>query len=118
MRVQMQDQHLRLRLQEDEFRQLLEGGTVENRTHLPDGQQAVQQVHLADAVAWDAEPSLWRVALPAAELRAYAGRLPTRDGLHFTLSSMDVPDLQLQFDVDVRDSTRTRMPRHGQREAR
>jgi len=113
----MQGQHLRLRLQEDELRQLLDGGTVENRTALPDGQQATQQVHLAQALAWHGESRAWRIALPAVDVHGYAKRLPTREGLRYTLDTPHGGTLELQFDVDVRDSTRKRMPR-GERPAR
>lgn len=114
MRVQMQEQHLRLRLQEDELRQLLDGGTVENRTTLPDGQHATQQVHLAQSIAWHADAGAWRIALPAVDVHGYARRLPTRDGLRYTLDTPQGGSLELQFDVDVRDSTRKRMPRREQ----
>lgn len=111
MRVQLQGQHLRLRLQEDELRQLLDGGTVENRTTLPDGRRITQQVHLAQAIAWHAQTMTWRIALPAMDVRAYAGRLPTREGLDYTLATPEGEPLALRFDVDVRDSARRRHAR-------
>lgn len=110
MRVQMQARSLRLRLQEDELHRLLDGDTVENRTPLPDGRQAVQQVHLARATAWQSEDTTWRIALPVADVADYATRLPTRDGLRYSLDTSDGA-LELQFDVDVRDSVRRRHPR-------
>lgn len=111
MRVQLQGQHLRLRLQEAELHSLLDGGTVENRTVLPDGHTFVQQVRLADAVAWHAEGLTWRIDLHAAAVRAYSARLPTRDGIHVSIVTPEQVMLEVQFDVDVRDSTRQRMPK-------
>ncbi len=46
------------------------------------------------------------LARPAVE--ALAGRLPCRDGLPFEIALEDGSQLQLQFDVDVRDSVRQR----------
>lgn len=108
MRVQMQGQHLRFRLQDAEFRRLLGGGTVENRTVLPDGRRIVQRVSLAATAGWHADGSTWRIDVPDAEVRAYGTRLPTREGLHFALPVPGGTALDVQFDVDVRDRARTR----------
>lgn len=109
MRVQLENQTLRLRLQEDEFQRLLDGRATENRTHFPDGRQVVQRVHLADTLDWKIKDDTWSIQLPGTELRAYNDQLPTRDGLDF---SMDTPGgaLTIRFDVDVRDSVRQRHP--------
>lgn len=104
----MQGQRLRLRLQEDEFRALLDGVAACNRTRLPDGGEAVQEIHLAQAAAWHANGATWSIALPAESVRAYAQRLPTREGLHFTLDTAGSEPLEVLFDVDVRDSVKQR----------
>lgn len=107
MRVQLDGQSLRLRLEEGEFQRLLNGHIIENRTHFPDGGQIVQQICLADALSWECVDDIWSVQLPGAEVRAYGGRLPTREGLDFNLDT-SAGALRIRFDVDVRDSVRQR----------
>ncbi|MNM78347.1 hypothetical protein D3C81_902450 [compost metagenome] len=51
-----------------------------------------------------------RLVLPRGSVEDLAGRLPCRDGLAFALYLDDGTTLQLQFDVDVRDSVRQRGP--------
>lgn len=111
MRVQLQDQNLRLRLQEDELQRLLAGEAVENRSVLPHGRAAVQRVRLGAAAAWQNDDRVWALTLPEADVRAYAATLPAREGLCFDFEVPDGAPLQVRFDVDVRDSARTR-PRH------
>ena len=45
-----------------------------------------------------------RLVLPRSAVEALATRLPCRDGLPFAITLEDGSQLQLQFDVDVRDS--------------
>lgn len=101
MKVQQQGQALRLRIDEAELARLLAGEVVENATRWPDGRVQAQRVVLAAATAWQRGDDGWCVQLPAAEVRALASRLPSRDGLGFALHGLD-----LSFDVDVRDSAR------------
>lgn len=101
MRVQQQGQALRLRIDEAELAQLLAGEAVENTTRWPDGRVEAQCVALAEASGWQRTDDGWRVELPQAEVRALAGRLPSRDGLAFALDGLEVT-----FDVDVRDRAR------------
>lgn len=110
MKVQLDGQRLRLRIDEDELARLLAGHAVTAHTRFGD-RFAVSATLRVDART---EPALeggvedWRFVLPADEVRALAGRLPTREGLGWTLPS--APDaagtLELRFDVDVRDSAR------------
>ncbi len=101
MRVQQQQQSLRLRIDEAELARLLAGEVVENATRWPDGRLERQQVVLAAAHGWQRADDGWRVALAGEDVRALAARLPSRDGLEFALAGLD-----LTFDVDVRDSAR------------
>ena len=55
-------------------------------------------------------PAIRRLVLPRQEVELLAGRLPCRDGLGFGIALDDDSMLQLQFDVDVRDSMRQRGP--------
>jgi hypothetical protein len=111
MKVQLQGQQIRLRVDEDELAELLDGGEVFDATIVDELFEMRRGLVLGD----DAEARLlgdtesWRIALPHGEVRALASRLPSRDGLRFTLPGSAEP-LELLFDVDVRDSVRRR---HG-----
>jgi len=111
MRVQLEGQTLRLRVDEAELAQLLAGGDAANRTHLPDGRTEMQHVRVAAQLSWQRDDAHWHIGLPEPEVRALSARLPSREGLRFELPTPDGGTLQLLFDVDVRDSTRKRMPK-------
>ena len=115
MRVQLDGQTIRLRLQDAEFEALLGGDAVENRTTLPDGTLSLQRVRTGPEAGLHAHQGQWQFVLPTEALHAYRQRLPTRDGLHFTLGEGDTA-LDLHFDVDVRDHVR-RHPPHTPRNA-
>ncbi|GAB2561041.1 hypothetical protein ISP15_15780 [Dyella jejuensis] len=117
MRVQLEGQALRLRIDETELTRLLAGDAVENRTQLPDGQVEAQQVRLASCIAWRRHQAGWRIELPEAQVRALSERLPSRDGLQFELAVTDGHALQLLFDVDVRDSARKRLRKPAEGDA-
>ena len=111
MKVQMQGQSLRLRVDEDELARLLAGGVVDNATVAgPDAlmRQRVRLVH-GDLPTFHADALAWTFGLPEPALRGYVARLPCRDALEFTLPADDAP-LALSFEVDVRDSVRRRGP--------
>lgn len=117
MRVQLEGQSLRLRIDEAELAGLLAGGSVENRTASPDGHIHVQQIRLGSSITWQCEGAVWRIGLPEADVRALSERLPSRDGLQFALSTPDGGSLQILFDVDVRDSARKRLHKSSEGEA-
>jgi uncharacterized protein YhdP len=108
MRVQMEGQTLRLRVNEAELAQLLAGDTSENRTVLPDGRTHVQCIRLADSLTWRHADDAWNIDLPRADVYALSQRLPSRDGLRFHFQSSASQALEVLFDVDVRDSARRR----------
>jgi len=109
MRVQLQEQALRLRIDEAELATLLAGGTVENAIRWPDGRNERQQLALAAQHGWRrSEDGCWRMELADAAVREFAARLPGRDGLSFALATPDGGALKVLFDVDVRDSVRQR----------
>jgi hypothetical protein len=109
MRVQMNGQSLRLRLQDAEFEALLAGDVVENRTTWPDGSQLTQQLCSGTHADVRARPGLWQFILPDDALRAYRDRLPTRESLRWQLGE-GAAALELHFDVDVRDHVRHHPP--------
>lgn len=112
MRVQQQNQRLRLRIDEAELKQLLAGEVVGNITRWPDTSE-VQSMKLGERLDWQRRQEGWRMTLPASEVRELAERLPSREGLNWTLTVSDADALRILFDVDVRDSARRRYPRHG-----
>ncbi|RDS80758.1 hypothetical protein DWU98_12420 [Dyella monticola] len=109
MRVQLEGQSLRLRIDEAELESLLAGHPIENRTVWPDGRTEIQQIDLTARIGWLRKGDVWHVRLPEPEVRALAARLPSREGLQFSLATPDGGTLQVLFDVDVRDSTRKRL---------
>lgn len=107
MKVQLDGQHLRLRIDEDELAHLLVGGAIVAQTNFA-GRFRVNASLQADGRALPAlegDAGDWRFILPEDEVRALMARLPTRDGLVWTVSS-GPQALELRFDVDVRDSAR------------
>jgi hypothetical protein len=108
MKVQLQGQTLRLRIDEAELAQLLGGAAVGNRTQWPDGRAEQQQLVLGGAHAWQRDGAGWQVVLNDGQVRDFASRLPSRDGLEVALPVPGGEPLQLTFDVDVRDSVRQR----------
>lgn len=111
MKVQFQDQNLRVRIDEDELGRLLAGEAVGG--HSVSG--SVFELRYALALHEEEQPAItgpaadWRLSLPATPVRELAARLPSRDGLRFELPG--TPAMEVLFDVDVRDSTRRRYPR-------
>ena len=117
MKIQLQGQTLRLRVNEDELAKLLAGCAVSNSTCLPSIGGSEQGVLLHDgteATLMGSHAS-WSARLPRAAVQTYAGTLPARKGLDFTLAAAAPGGvtLLLVFDVDVRDSIRKRgAPQH------
>ncbi|MBJ6978272.1 hypothetical protein [Luteimonas sp. MC1895] len=110
MKVQLQGQSLRLRIDEDELARLLDGGVVANETRAPGAAlghflRIVEGAAATFAVGSDG----WHIGLPDEDLRGYVSGLPSRDALEFTLGGGDAA-LALVFEVDVRDSVRRRGP--------
>lgn len=117
MRVQLEGQSLRLRIDEEELARLLADGSVVNRTGLPDGHIEIQQLSLTPRIEWRREDTIWHICLPESDVRALSQRLPSREGLQFSLSTPGGNVLQILFDVDVRDSARKRLRKSSQGEA-
>jgi hypothetical protein len=111
MKLQIEGQNLRIRLDEDELARLLAGEAVASHTAFAQAFSLACTLSLGTEARIDGEAGDWRVVLPGPAVREHATRLPTREGLVFHLPGGHGQDaLELLFDVDVRDSTRRRRP--------
>ncbi|HDS1010407.1 TPA: hypothetical protein ACOEN9_000046 [Stenotrophomonas maltophilia] len=112
MKVQLQRQGVRLRVDEEELAQLLAGESVENLTRFGGdrGWSMVLSLHAGQQAVLLEGSEYCRLMLPREAVQSLASRLPCRDGLGFGIGLGDDISLQLQFDVDVRDSLRQRGP--------
>lgn len=108
MKVQFQQQSLRLRVDEDELARLLAGETVTDTLRLGTGAGWSLALRLnAGAAVISATAGDCQVALPIDAVRELQARLPSREGVCFE-SSAGSHSVRLQLDVDVRDSMRRR----------
>ncbi|MHC1652004.1 hypothetical protein ACODUL_01735 [Stenotrophomonas maltophilia] len=110
MKVQLQQQSMRLRVDEEELARLLAGESVENLTRFggSGGWGVALSLHGGEQAVLLDGGTFCRWVLPRAGVAALAQRLPCRDGLGFSIALDDDSTLHLQFDVDVRDSLRQR----------
>ncbi|WP_114238332.1 hypothetical protein [Dyella sp. C9] len=111
MKLQIEGQHLRVRIGEEELAQLLAGEAIASRTRFGRAFALACTLRLGAGVEVSGSAGDWQVVLPDAAVREHATRLPTREGLGFRLAGEGGKDeLELLFDVDVRDSVRQRRP--------
>ncbi|WP_449466728.1 DUF7009 family protein [Stenotrophomonas humi] len=112
MKIQLQQQSVRLRIDEGELAQLLEGETLHSSTQLGAASvwSMVLRLQADECVSVTAASEAVLIQLPYEAVQVLAGRLPCRDGLAWEVDAGGAA-LQLQFDVDVRDSMRQRGPR-------
>lgn len=110
MKLQLQGQALRLRIDEAQLARLLGDGAIATITLFGPLPRFCLQVRLAEvsepAISRDAEG--WRLALPRSVVVAYVACLPCREALVFMLWPEASEPLRLDFEVDVRDSIHTR----------
>lgn len=116
MKLQLQGQSVRLRIDEAELARLLAGETVVNRTVLGAAGCFSQWLVLSAGESANTTSSLvahddgWHVELPRAAVEAYASQLPCRHAFAVELDVGGTEPIQLDFEVDVRDSLRARGP--------
>lgn len=109
MKIQIQCQSLRIRLDESELTRLLAGQNVENHTILA-GQgtwSQTVQLHAHSMVQLAGSPQALMISLPQAPVMALSARLPSREGLSWEVAGAG-QTLQLHLEVDIRDSVRQR----------
>jgi hypothetical protein len=110
MKLQLENQSLRVRINEDELSCLLNGEAVVALTRFPEAFALRASLRLGqiDTPHLDGTVDDWLLTLPRGDVRELATRLPTREGLHYQLPFPKGGELELLFDVDVRDSTKRR----------
>jgi hypothetical protein len=106
MKIQFQEGLMRVRSDETELAELLDGGELALKVASAGQSVFSLKVQLAERLALRPGKS-WRLDLPADQVRAFAGTLPRRDALVFQLPGATQP-IQLDFEVDVRDSRKLR----------
>ncbi|MBL8299429.1 MAG: hypothetical protein JNN30_13910 [Rhodanobacteraceae bacterium] len=111
MKLQLHGQRLRFRIDEAELARLLDGQTLADQTRLGPVQLHERRLHLHDGTtaALDWKDGNLALTLPRTAIEDYVTGLPRRDALRFVLGEGEAA-LHLDFDVDVRDSMRTRRP--------
>jgi hypothetical protein len=112
MKLQIEGQRLRFRISEAELKRLLDGVTVTDTSRLSPMREMQRRLRLGEGhevmLDWSAEAIELR--LPRSAVEAYVEGLPRRDALSVSVGEGALA-LQLDFEVDVRDSVRTRRPR-------
>ena len=109
MKLQIEGQQWRVRIDEDELETLLDGGTVHTASHAAGrfSLQASVTLTAATSPTLQGDAAQWTLTLPEVPVYELSQRLPSRDGLYFVLpAENEAQSLQLRFDVDVRDSAR------------
>lgn len=113
MKLQVHGQSLRFRLDEAEFSALLGAQTITNHTRIAGGgfSQTIRLGEVAQVFFEATTPGHWQLTLPRSAVAAYGEQLPCREGLDFWLpgsADAGADGIGITFDVDVRDSIRTR----------
>jgi hypothetical protein len=112
MKLQVQQQSLRVRVTEAELQGLLSGSPLRLDLGFDGYDLLAVQVTTGPDTSF-AAGAVWRLSLSEAALRVYAGTLPRRDALVAELTGSGGEPLRLEFEVDVRDSVKVRGPRRG-----
>src|SRR5512137_610283 len=112
MKLQVQQQSLRVRVTEAELQQLLSGSPLRLEVVF-DGNTLLSVEVAAGTDTSFAAGATWRLTLSEEALRTYAGTLPRRDAFVAAMNRSGGEPLRLEFEVDVRDSVKVRGPRKG-----
>ncbi|HEX7817047.1 hypothetical protein [Dyella sp.] len=109
MKLQIESQALRLRIDEEELSRLLAGRTLVTLSRFAGAFTMTCTLSLGQGqgAMLSGQADVWLVVVPEKDVREHAQRLPTRDGLRYTVGEAEQA-MELLFDVDVRDSARRR----------
>ncbi|MCB1561716.1 MAG: hypothetical protein KDI75_11595 [Xanthomonadales bacterium] len=112
MKLRVQEQCLRVRVDEEELKQLLQGRELALQLDFGATNRFGFRLSLHDGSHPDLQLDglRWSLKLPARKVKDYAECLPTRDPLSFPISASPGGSAIVQFEVDVRDSLRHRRP--------
>jgi hypothetical protein len=110
MRVQLENDTVRVRIDEEELGELLGNVALLGSTAFGKAFVMRYSVDATDAVTCKLEGNAheWRLKVPMSELSALESRLPSKDGLVFDIPGHDTVATTVRFDVDVKDSLRRR----------
>ncbi|KTF37879.1 hypothetical protein [Xanthomonas vesicatoria] len=119
MKIQIEGQHLRFRIDEAELATLLTGRSIDNLSRLPSGQGARLVRHSVSLTgghaACNCATDHWQLLVPRDALEEHARQLPSREGLSFNFDAgaghAEPMALRVTFDIDVRASARKRFPK-------
>jgi hypothetical protein len=107
MKLQIEEDRLRLRLTESQLDTLLREGRWEASLPCPTGERAHRVLVLDSGLAaatFDGDLMDLRIGLPRGEFESFAAERPRRDGFTFTAGV-----LEITVEVDVRDSRRRQL---------
>lgn len=110
MRVQLENDTVRVRIDEDELAELLGNIALLGSTAFGKAFVMRYSVDATDGGSCTLEGNAheWRLKVPMTELFALQSRLPSKDGLVFDIPGHDTVATTVLFDVDVKDSVRRR----------
>ncbi len=115
MKMQIQQQQLRIRLSESELEQLLVQRECMDETKLPDGGCHQRYLQLSDQSRPSTEFLSWRwsISVPHADFIQFVDARPRRDSLQFVFDVDGQTTLIIDLEIDVRDSRRKQVQRRS-----
>lgn len=110
MKLQIDGQQWRLRIDEDELARLRDGRALDSVSSLPDGAAFGFSLVLLPVAQAELQRrgESWSFGLPLERVEAYVQQLPCKKGLEFVLPAGAAAEWRLLFEVDVRDSVSRR----------
>lgn len=107
MKLQAQIQSLRLRVDEAELAELLAAAVLHLRLGPESDPLLVLRVELGDTLQFETGPEWW-LQLPREAIEDYLQTLPNKAACRFVLDPEAAEPVQIDFEVDVRDSLQVR----------
>jgi hypothetical protein len=110
MRVQLEKDTIRVRIDEDELDELLQDVALLGSTAFGAVFTMRYAIDATDGAvcALSGDAHEWRMEVPRAALEELRARLPSKDGLTFDIPGHGSVATTVRFDVDVKDSLRRR----------
>ena len=110
MRVQLENDTIRVRIDEDELGELLDNVALLGSTAFGTVFTMRYAIDATGRDTWELSGNAheWRLEVPRGALADLRSRLPSKDGLEFQIPGHDTVATTVRFDVDVKDSLRRR----------